>query len=333
MNESAAVRSVMTRLRAAHGMPLQVGKSRIIKFGSVLTCSINYSKLLRGQKFFFGLAQDVPNPEFAYPKTRLGDYVLLICGSADKVLFLPRPLIVEALRGVSTRKVDVFVEEGAYVLQTTQHPKLDVTHFLNAFPKATVAPVTDADLQDDDAGQDRMHLKIQWLLILLGKAEGCNVWVPESDRSLAYRRDAFATHTLERLPSFGFDENARRIVRNIDVLWLHKRVITKAFEIESTTSIYSGLLRLNDLVLAQPNNNIDLYIAAAAQRRANLNRQLLRPSFEQLIPKCRFMSFENIERLLPQIENLPLDRGARLSGLIEGELFKRPQDYAYGFAT
>lgn len=333
MNESAAVRSLISRLRASYGPATPIGRSRIYNFGQVFACSINYSKLLRGQKFFFGLAKDVPNAECHFPKTRLGEYVLLACGSADRVLVIPRPVIIEALQGVSSRKLDVFVEDNAYILQTTQHPKLDVTRFLNAFPKTTSHPLKDVDLQDEESGHDRIHLKIQFALILLGRAEGCSVWVPENDRCLRYQRSDLATHTLERLPNFGFDESARRIVRNIDVLWLQKRVITKAFEIESTTSIYSGLLRLNDLVLAQPNNNIDLYIAAAAQRRSALNRQLLRPSFEQLIPKCRFVNFETIEKLLPQVERLPFERGARMSGLIEGELFSRPEEYAYGFTT
>jgi hypothetical protein len=34
----------------------------------------------------------------------------------------------------------------------------------------------------------------------------------------------------ERLPNFEFDENTRRIVQSIDVLWLIKNVIHRAFE-------------------------------------------------------------------------------------------------------
>jgi hypothetical protein len=39
----------------------------------------------------------------------------------------------------------------------------------------------------------------------------------------------------------------------IDVLWLDGNAIVAALEIESTTSIYSGLLRMSDLVARQPN--------------------------------------------------------------------------------
>ena len=329
MNECLPVENLISILRKTYGRENQVGRSRILTFGSALTCSINYSRMLGGHKFFFGLAQDVPNRDFPFPTTQLGDFVMLVCGSEDKTLVLPRALILEALQGVQTRKLDVFVENGAYVMQTTQHPKLDVTEFLNAFPKPSKSPISEDELKADKVTPDRMHVKMQWALIHLGRAEGCSVWVPESDRGLSYRSKPFAEMTIEKLPNFGFDEYARRIVRNIDVLWLNRRVITKAFEIESTTSIYSGLLRLNDLVLAQPNNRIDLYIAAASQRRNSLQKQLLRPSFEHLRPQCQFTTFEALEQLAANLEKIPVDRGARVTGLIEGERFTQSQYAAY----
>jgi hypothetical protein len=44
-----------------------------------------------------------------------------------------------------------------------------------------------------------------------------------------------------------FDEATNRTIELIDVLWLQGNAIVAAFEIESTTSIYSGLLRMADL--------------------------------------------------------------------------------------
>ena len=58
----------------------------------------------------------------------------------------------------------------------------------------------------------------------------CSVWVPPNDRNLSFKRESLAANTLDKLPNFGFEENTRRIVQNIDVLWLKKNVIRKAFE-------------------------------------------------------------------------------------------------------
>jgi hypothetical protein len=328
MSTPIIVEDVVTLLQSRYGKAEPFGQSRLYKFGSALSCSINYSKLIGGHKYFFGLSKEVVDPNNAYPETELGDFVLLICGSANRILILPRSLVIEMLRAVPTRKIDIFYENSGYILQTTKHPKLTVTEFLNAFPQPKRV---DPEVTEDSIIErpDRIHGKIQWALIQLGRAEGCSVWVPANDRNFSFRRQSFASFTLERLPNFGFDENTRRIVQNIDVLWLTKNVIRKAFEVESTTAIYSGLLRLNDLILSQPNNQIDLYLVASQARREKVYTQLIRPTFQPLIPRCQFLSFESIEEQVKLLEALRLDRETRISGLIRGERFVIPEHYVY----
>jgi hypothetical protein len=329
MNAPLIVEDVIRDLQKRFGKPTTFGHSRLLQFGSLLACSVNYSKLLRGQKFFFGLAKEVADPKFHYPTTVQGNFVVLVCGSPDQVLVIPRSIILEMLKGVPTRKLDVFCENDAFILQTTQHPKLNVTEFLNTFPKSDSRDTSDSSSEIDAARTNRTHVKMQWALIQLGRAEGCSVWVPPPDRNLSYERKPLRSNTIDKLPNFGFEENTRRIVHNIDVLWLRKNVIMKAFEIEATTLIYSGLLRLNDLVLAQPNNHVALYIVSDQKRRQHVFNQLIRPSFHQLIPKCEFVSFDFVEKQLGRLAPLQLDPTIRVSGLMGGERFELPEQYVY----
>ena len=322
------VEDAIELLRKRYGKALAFGRSRLLQFGTALSCSINYSKKLRGDKYFFGLAKEVVDPKFNYPETKLGAFALLICGASDKIVVIPRSLLLEMMRDVPTRKLDVFYEDGTFILQTTGHPKLNVTQFVNAFPQLAEARAV-AEEGAAEPVADRVHVKIQRDLINLGRAEGCSVWVPPNDRNLSYKGSDFHSLTLNRLPNFGFEENTRRIVHNIDVLWLTKNVIRKAFEVESTTSIYSGLLRLNDLVLAQPNNAIDLFIVADGSRRARVLNQLIRPSFQELAKQCRFLRFAVVEDAISRIESLRLTKGARVSGLLQGERFSMPDEYIY----
>jgi hypothetical protein len=327
-NAPLLVDDTVRDLQKRYGKPTAFGKSRLYQFGDSLTCSVNYSKRLRGDKYFFGLAQEVVNRAYKYPTTRLGEFVVLVCGSADKVLMLPRPLVLQAMSRVTTRKLDVFVEDDTYILQTTGHPKVNVTEFLNAFPAHK--PIKEqTDEREVAPNTDRAHVKVQSGLIELGRAEGCSVWVPPNDRNLSYHRESFSSATLERLPNFGFDENTRRIVQNIDVLWLTRNVIHRAFEVESTTSIYSGLLRLNDLALAQPNNQIRLFVVAATTRREKVFNQLIRPSFRALADQCEFLSFETIEDALNRVQSLKGGKTVRVSGLLEGERFQFHDQYIY----
>ena len=88
-------------------------------------------------------------------------------------------------------------------------------------------------------------------------------------------------------------------------------------------------LAVNDLVLAQPNINIELYIVAARARRDKVRNQLCRPSFQSLAPKVRSLSFEEIDAQLKRLESFPLDDGARVSGLVRGEKFELPEHATY----
>jgi len=49
-----------------------------------------------------------------------------------------------------------------------------------------------------------------------------------------------------------FDDATNRTIELIDVLWLESDAIIAAFEVEHTTTIYSGLLRMSNLVSMQP---------------------------------------------------------------------------------
>jgi type II restriction enzyme len=241
-------------------------------------------------------------------------------------------LIDQMLLDVPSRRVDVFRDGGMYILQTTKHPKIDVSAYLNAFPAS--APVDDSELEvDSPINPPRMHVRMQHALIQLGRAEGCAVWVPPHDRALSFEEERFDRKTIDRLPRLGFDENTRRIVQNIDVLWLQGNLIQKAIEIEATTSIYSGLLRLNDLVLAQPNNQVDLVVASSQSRRQRVFEQLSRPSFRQLISQCGFVSFEHIEDATQRLEALDPTGGARVSGLLRADKFELPSHVVYPVDT
>lgn len=327
MSSPLIVQDLVASLQRRYGKCEPFGRSRLFKFGSAFACSINYSKLLGGHRFFFGVSGEVSDASFSFPETTFGDFVLLVCGDLDHTLVLPRSLVIEMLTDVSTRRLDVFNDNGTFILQTTRHPKLNVTEFMNAFPKREPREVSVPE--EGLEAVDRIHVKMQWALIQLGCAEGCSVWVPPNDRNLSFKRESLASKTLARLPNFGFDENTRRIVQNIDVLWLNRNVIRKAFEVESTTSIYSGLLRLNDLVLAQPNNQIDLYVVASRSRRLRVQNQLIRPSFQQLITQCRFLDFESVETQVDRLQAIQTDKGVRVSGLLEGEQFSLPDHYVY----
>ena len=166
-------------------------------------------------------------------------------------------------------------------------------------PKPTEEPTT-------PDSETSAHTEIQWMLLKLGSDLGLDVWVARNDRSRSANGKSFAELPRMRrdLPR-QFDEATSRTTELIDVLWLRGTAIVAAFEIESTTVIYSGLLRMADLLAMQPNLNIPLYVVAPDERRDKVKIEVNRPTFNRLSPPlseaCRFISFSTLRERLPAL--------------------------------
>jgi hypothetical protein len=131
------------------------------------------------------------------------------------------------------------------------------------------------------------HSEIQYHLLKLGAELGLDVWVARNDRGKRHNGEFLGSMAgmLDELPT-QFNEATNRTIELIDVLWLKGNTILAAFEIEATTSTYSGLLRMSDLLALQPNLDLALYLVAPDERRAKVDgiRRLglatsLRPEF------------------------------------------------------
>jgi len=149
------------------------------------------------------------------------------------------------------------------------------------------------------------HTDIQGLLLTLGSAMGLKVWVARNDRHRSWHGQSFSDQfkLLSELPH-NFDLATGKIIEMIDVLWLDGNAIRAAFEIESTTSIYSGLLRMSDLVAMQPNLQIPLFLVAPDERRPKVIAEVNRATFaslkQPLMKVCRFISFSVLRSQLEQ---------------------------------
>ncbi|HZP02303.1 MAG TPA: hypothetical protein VFD30_18610 [Terriglobia bacterium] len=155
------------------------------------------------------------------------------------------------------------------------------------------------------------HTEIQCHLLTLGAEMGFELWVARNDRSKEWNGVTLGSISgvVSELPT-QFNEATNRTVELIDVLWLKGNSIVAAFEVESTTSIYSGLLRMSDLLALQPNLKIQIYLVAPDERRNKVEQEILRPTFTLREPPlakiCGFLSFSKLTQQLTGIRNLGL---------------------------
>ena len=140
------------------------------------------------------------------------------------------------------------------------------------------------------------HVRMQWKLARLGIKAGERVWVPVGDQ--AKLRQTYQFESFDAEFSAGIDL-PHSYIENIDVVWKQEFRIGAAYEIENTTSIYSGLLRFADLNIVAPNTLYPMFIVAPKEKKGRLREQLRRPTFRrlELDKKVRFLSYEAIDEI------------------------------------
>jgi hypothetical protein len=153
------------------------------------------------------------------------------------------------------------------------------------------------------------HTEIQWRLLDLGSQMGLSVWAPKADRGRAWNSKPIGSvpRLLDKLPT-SFDEGTTKTVENIDVLWLKGAAIVAAFEVEHSTVVYSGLLRMSDLLTMQPNLDIRLHLVGPDDRYAKFAREVARPTFasrsKPLHTLCGFLPYSKLCERVEEAKNV-----------------------------
>ncbi|MDO8434405.1 MAG: EVE domain-containing protein [Candidatus Binatus sp.] len=194
-----------------------------------------------------------------------------------------------------------------YPVDRDEYQKLFANTVRRADKIVSVSVPSDSELEEPRSTnvEVRESIKVQALIAEIASRMGLKVWIPKSDRSAVEREAPIVMNSIiERLP-FSYDEVTLRTIENIDVLWLRGRSIVRAFEVEHTTSVYSGILRMADLLALQPNMDIKLHIVAPASKREKVFQEIRRPVFSllehgPLAETCTYLSYESLRELAEQ---------------------------------
>ncbi|MFM8983975.1 MAG: hypothetical protein ACKOLA_14015 [Spartobacteria bacterium] len=218
--------------------------------------------------------------------------------------------------------------EMSPVLRPVDQKKLARKPFYTAEQKrgkttvATKVSVPESDEPEEETGESiaatdleltakTRHTEIQYNLLVLGVDMGFDLWVARNDRSKKWQGKTLGElpRMVSELPT-QFNEATNRTIELIDVLWLKGNSIVAAFEVECTTAVYSGLLRMSDLLALQPNLEIHLFLVAPDERQDKVEQEILRPTFalreKPLAKVCGFISFSKLMEKLDGIRKLGL---------------------------
>ena len=215
-------------------------------------------------------------------------------GSPVKFSYEDGRIIASAIKDAVNNPVEREYDEGKYHRRPRRTYKSKVG--------IVTIPETEEEVEIDlDKIEKTTHEEIQYVLLKLGSDMNLDVWVARNDMNKEFEGIIFRDIPRLRtnLPR-QFDDTTNRIIELIDVLWLERDAIVAAFEVEHSTAIYSGLLRMSDLVTMQPNIKINLYLVAPDDRRDKVFNEINRPTFARLrppLPKiCKYIPYSKLKR-------------------------------------
>lgn len=159
---------------------------------------------------------------------------------------------------------------------------------------------TDVAARPKGADQDRTHTEIQVWLRDLGHALGFDVWIASNDRARETGAGKLGDGCLESLPAVIASSPGADAIKLIDVLWLERAQprVCAAFEVEHTTAIYSGIIRLLDLAIGAPGHATrGLFLVAPDDREDEVRGQLERPAFQHIKDlEVRYLPYSELEQ-------------------------------------
>jgi len=150
----------------------------------------------------------------------------------------------------------------AYPLDDADKRKLR-THTVVRADKIVTVSVLDDTVTAEEAEappetETRESIRVQSLIANIGAQMGMSIWIPRADRGAVLKEWNNSDNRLIERLSLNCDDTTLRTIEQIDVLWLKGRSIVRAFEVEHTTSVYSGILLMADLLALQPSEVVSV---------------------------------------------------------------------------
>ena len=162
----------------------------------------------------------------------------------------------------------------------------------------------ETERSEEELAEPRIHSEIEAKLRDIGIFEGYDVWV--ADRGTRWNGEELGTGCLPDLPVIAADRT-RSVMKNIDVIWFRRGTghPVRFFEIEHSTSVYSGLLRMNDVMIDFPITEAFI-VGDGEKTQRKFEREVARRTFEQsgLIKVARFLLYDQVRQTWQQYRSV-----------------------------
>lgn len=283
---------ILKKLEPAFGSARKFGRGNsLYQTSSGTALYVRYSRVHDRQQGFYGLRTS----DLHWLQNQDRAVVVFHTDRPEDLVVIPTTVLLELLQFSRA------AQDGMYKLQIAfagvEEMYLPGAGRIGMGAYRGVPLASDPRPEPEVKDATRAHSQMQALLKAIGFAAGNDVWLPRADRCEVVEGTQLGAGCLERLEVV-VPAATRPIIENIDVIWLEKgRFVPVAFfEVEHTTSIYSGLLRLNDVLIdySMP----QAAIVTDVDRHATYLRHVRRRTFERsgLADVCSHYTFDEVRQ-------------------------------------
>lgn len=162
-------------------------------------------------------------------------------------------------------------------------------------------------LKPEYFARESQHNEILALLADIGKSSGFKIWIGKKEQSefanglAGHRRlSEYVTTDLDRITNA---EN-RKVIEQIDLLWVKGNRIATSFEIEFSTSMTSGLLRGSNI-----HPEVPKYLVIPEEREEQFDRKKKSPMFSERYEKDNWslLFFDTLRMSYKKLKSKEMD--------------------------
>lgn len=140
------------------------------------------------------------------------------------------------------------------------------------------------------------HNRIIYLLAMLGKKAGFDIWIGQKEQSETYPKTKLSSLVTIKKPVWRFVNTMNwDRVNMIDVIWHDRGRINFEFEVENTTAVTEAISRGSNI----PHNTLKRIIVIPKERESMLARKMRDPMISENIKKFEwhFLFYDDVESL------------------------------------
>jgi hypothetical protein len=196
-------------------------------------------------QYFFGLnyinAEEVANLD--------NSFIAFVCGSVEHTLIIPMQLIVKQLPEIShdrNGEFKILINKDYELYLKGRGKRFPLRDFLNRWDM--LLTISKKPSSEQSSAEQSFHSVIQGRLLEIGNIRGLYTYCPNKMK-IFNNRELGKIAKLEKCPELQYTNYDS--LRNIDIIWFRQTgkefYPERAFEVELSTGIWSGVGRLTTL--------------------------------------------------------------------------------------